>query len=446
MNQKHLLFFIVIALAMGMLLFVKEMNVPPEYSNQETALIMKEFKPERITRIEISKGEETIQLIRENDTWVVPTLWGITASEERIVDLLLAVKDLKGEERARSKELYPDFGITEKMAVHLVFKEDDKPRLHLLLGTQKPRWKNVFIRKAESEAVYLAETDIFPLLGIMGEIATAKLKAEHWADLSILSLSVDDLSKVEIRDKRQWYDPTEALPFEASMEPIQTYYRELTQLRAKTVVDPAASNYGLDKPVWQLRVSIREKDPLMISVGAQQEGTTDRYVRAGDSPFVYVMTEYGLSRLRGDRAKWIRNNPFKIDKSLIESIRVQTPTEEAQVAWIPASWPELESYFKALRGLTLQAVADPDEQYANDGRNWIEFTFRDKTQAKLTCHSSPEEGGQMLPCRWSQSSIDFKLGGWTYKQLFEDLNGLAMPKVAIPEDAKATEAPAPTAS
>lgn len=131
------------------------------------------FSTNTVWRIELYKGEERdsgVKLKREDTGWKVVTLSWRKADNRRVEKLFSDLQLMRGDLRGYDPELFSDFLISDKEAIHIVFYDKtEKEYLHLLAGKREPIFGHRFIRFKNDAAVYLIDKKLQSSIGAFGD-------------------------------------------------------------------------------------------------------------------------------------------------------------------------------------------------------------------------------------------------------------------------------------
>ncbi|MBI4598189.1 MAG: DUF4340 domain-containing protein [Candidatus Omnitrophica bacterium] len=285
MNSRQLTILGVVLAVLVAAVAIKRFQPRKEVFREETQSLDVRVDTGAADRITISKGTPeapAIELAKTESTWTVPSAWHAKADGERIKRLLTRLTELTGERRGNREQLFDDFGITDAKAIHITLSQRNTELLHVLLGTKSVGWDQFFLRRAGSPAVFLCRSNLLSSeLGIFGNLESATLKAESWVDRRLFDAAPETVTGVELREgSGEWRR------LEADLAP---YLQSLANLNATEVVDPDGSGYGLEQPVWQLRLTKKEGAPIELAVGGTRAGSTDaRYVKVTAIPPLMV--------------------------------------------------------------------------------------------------------------------------------------------------------------
>ncbi len=162
-----------------------------------------------------SSAETSLNLTKKDHSWWVEVerekvKFLAPAKLSRIKRLTTSLSELKGEKRASGAEILDTFSLKEDQALHLVLKSTGSILLNLLIGKRGPQWDSCFVRKEDSDHVYLVSKNLLSLFDIWDETAKACPEARPWVDLSVVTqgpMEIEGLSYS--KGAKQWSLVTE---------------------------------------------------------------------------------------------------------------------------------------------------------------------------------------------------------------------------------------------
>ncbi len=344
MKAKQLLsliiiFFIATGIFVAKKVFLKEKLETKEYTSLEIS-----FNPSHVKEIKIeAPNSEGVSLINKDNDWVVASRWNLEAERPKIEMLIAAFSNLTGELRSASKGLLGDYGITEGKAYSITISTEDSQPQKFFIGAKKPSPGKTFLRKNNSNAVYLVNADIFSLFGIEGD---GSLDQNFWVDLKLLRTDIDKIESIQIvksiegrevstvwlkkeldtkKDLKHWVVVGEKKPvFDIDASKIRSFIARLNNLRAIQAVKPGSKDYGLGTPFLRIILG-NGKGRKELIVGNEVSGQSkERYV-ATSKDSIYTISDSRLKNLDIDISKFFIDNPLRIDKKSLESISISTP-------------------------------------------------------------------------------------------------------------------------
>lgn len=145
---------------------------------ESAVYLIKNLPQAFINKIVVYKGEdesEKISFLKDKENnWNIEGMPQKKVKEGAVKGLFKELNNLKGEVRSQTKDIFADFGIEDKDALHLVLFTDNQEFRHLVISYLKPEWGRNFVRLYGSQEVILVEKDILSSLGL-------------WADRSSLA-------------------------------------------------------------------------------------------------------------------------------------------------------------------------------------------------------------------------------------------------------------------
>jgi hypothetical protein len=344
MKFKHLIFLGMILFLLLAALYVKKILITSEIETTEYKSLEISLNASDVYAIEFKKAQEddTLKLVKKDEEWFIPTQWNIRAKKQSIERLLEDISGLQGELRSSSKEVLPDYGLTDEEAFSIgVFDENDKPIQQFFVGTKKPSYGKSFLRKADSVDVYLVDKDIFSLLGIYGEPKEAKINTERWIDLSIIEFEVEKIEAIKIvrleqehkiisvdikkeldekKNLKKWVAVGEVPVFDLDAKKIKEFLKKINKMYATKAVEPKAKEYGFDNPYLTVSLTSQESQ-IELLLGAQEKGE-NRYVKTSPG-FVYILPKYRVKDLDIDISRFFIDNPLRIDKDKLQVLTIK---------------------------------------------------------------------------------------------------------------------------
>jgi hypothetical protein len=333
MGFKKLLVILGVVLGLLVLVLVKKAAQKKYLAQQESAPLTTEFVlikdlPETfILRVAAYKGDdEKNKLVLAKNSqglWILESKYGIKARKPSVDNLLNELKDLKGEVRAESKDLFADFQIEDSKALHILLEAGTGNIInHLVVSFLKPDWNKTFVRQEESEKIVLVNKDILSLFNLYNK--EAKLNDTYFADLKLFAFEAKQIQKIElISDKEQlifkksqpegdanpvWnFEPKEAQGEEIDSAKIDELLRNISNIYAKEILDPSLTTYGFDAP--SLKVTLKDpegKKAVEMEIGKYLESEKSHYLRVIPSNLVFKVPDSYIQKLKKERASFLK--------------------------------------------------------------------------------------------------------------------------------------------
>jgi len=445
-RQIALLVLVFAALLLG--IFIQKTHRPQEIAVQETAALLPAVDIAGIDAIRLKKGEGSeIELVRKNGAWQITNLWNAVSDEKRIAGFLALLSALRGEIRADDAALLEDFGIRDSEALHIFLLENGQEKVHLLAGIKSARLKEIFVRLADSNRVFVASSDLLFNLGIYNNPKDAKLDANAWADLNLFSFNPGEIERIEIKTpSSEWREIGARLPFEKDPAKVREYLDELLSLKASGIENPKAADYGFENPAWELRLVAKSGTAVSVLAGNAKAGDEkSRYFKRSDAPSVYSVSEFALRKIKTGESRFIRANPLGIpDEGPLKRLRIKTPQEILD--WNPSEKPgkAMEDYLESLKGF--QVLGVPQELRKKPRKDYgLEIEYEGTAPVKIACGSPEGEKSRESVCVNEANGISFTLSETGFESLFGNLDRLKEPSAGAPAP-EATPESAPKAA
>lgn len=212
---------IIVAILVGLVAYKKTSQRPASIIEQTrlVRLLPDGFSKADVARIELTSGDKADEKLvlsydKDADKWRVTTHFNAPAKKETVEKYLDAIAKMKGEPRTMgaSETALADYNLTDTKAFHVAgFKKDGtEPIFNLLVG-KSPGYKEVFVRKAGSNDVFVEETNLKQQAGIYDstpppaksgekpeEKPLPKPEAGTWLDKEIVKVDTEKLTKVAL--------------------------------------------------------------------------------------------------------------------------------------------------------------------------------------------------------------------------------------------------------
>ena len=398
MKSKSLIILIVVFAILAGLVLLKQ-------STKEEPTILDQVKLDPLVPEGVSKGdvavlelyaggnaEEKMVLTRvsaEPEAWRVTSHFNAPANGEKIGEYIGKILELKGELRATTtedSELAP-YQLGDDMAFHVKgLKEGvDEPLFDVLVG-KAPASNQVFMRAADSKAVYMVDVNLRREAGLFSEDMAAAPEAESWLKKDVVSIAKDTISKVTVEtpDKRVVIaketkevpveEPEAATESDASAEagaepaePAEPATRTETSwvlaeggagrdvkqsgienlagafapLTSTDIVDPEKlAEWGLENPAFRCTIDVDDKDEDVIIEGGRPDPDGDGYVRvaSADSSVIFKLPKWTFEKVFPKGRDIVNLPALSVDKATIARIDITQPEGNVSLAMTGDTW------------------------------------------------------------------------------------------------------------
>lgn len=208
-----------------------------------------------LTAVDLSVGSTEnpqIQLTKDSSSgqWKVATAFDAPADLERLNRLVRSLRGLSGEERARDKRWFSDFGVGEE-GLELHLRQADRTVGRLVIGRSRKDPTTHFVRLKDGEVVYSTEENLLGEMGLWGSRLPETLSSQDWVDLRLFPVTVDQVDSLEVAE---WVNGSWVVRGERH-EPLdgdaQSVVSSAVYTRATAVVDPASQAAAFGEPRWR---------------------------------------------------------------------------------------------------------------------------------------------------------------------------------------------------
>lgn len=447
MKPRQLIVLVVIMVILITLVMVKKAQVPPEITQEEFTELDINVDDTKVETIEIGKGSgpAMLRMQKEGETWRIPDKWNAPVSRDKVTSALGMLKDLKGELRASSADLFTDFGIGDDKAFFVRMKDaEDKDLLHFLIGTEQPRYSSSFIRLKDRNDVFLVDYNLLLTFGIY-ETDTSEIKDSFWTDLRMLDFDsaaikgvridrrVDanvrtlELKKVEDAEaeRGRWTFVRQGLPFGVDASKVTDFLEELKRLSGTTYHDPVGEGYALDPFYMQVMLDAGEgaSTHVLTVGGSAGEGSESRYVRTTYLGPILALSTYSLNILDIDESRFFPANPLAIDTAKLTSVTVHGPSGERSVK--AEAFEQEKEVLDTLQGFSVSRLLVSDaegKKVKAKGGWWIEIVPKEGDSLTLDIGEALDEGAAEYAAQLRNNTLPFAISKDLYDRISELLS------------------------
>ncbi len=306
MKPRSSLVILVVVVAAVAAIAVYELVVVPgkERKEKQESLFFPELDKQAVTRLEITKGDTATVLVRQGDTaWKLGDS-GYKADQEAVSGALEKLAKLeRGIIASRNKESHRDLEVDEQ-GLEVKAAAKDELLARLVIGKQGKSYGTSFVRKGESEEVYMASENL--------KSSFDKTESE-WRDKNIFSEKLDRVTRILIeqglsggtqesmlisRDNEQGWelvlegDTAKKL----AKSKVDSLARTLTSLRAAEFADQVSlEEAGLDEPDKKATFALEDGSSLTLMVGDKDDSKF--FVKRGDQDTVFKVYQYNVKNI-----------------------------------------------------------------------------------------------------------------------------------------------------
>ena len=150
---------VVLIVVLSLLIVIKVLN---DRSNQTPSELIFKGDIEDVHKILLYKGNESVELVKENDQWVIFGNDSLMVRENRIDDFFNKVLNTKKETLVLdNKERWHVLSVDDSLGTHLeLYNNNDKKVGYYVFGRSSKDWKHNYVRIGNQSNVYLTDQNI----------------------------------------------------------------------------------------------------------------------------------------------------------------------------------------------------------------------------------------------------------------------------------------------
>jgi hypothetical protein len=350
-NKNILILAAVLVVLLGISLLQKKEHTKSTSGSATVKVVEGVITADQLDRITLGHGEneQAVELVATPTGWVVASAWDAPASLSRIESLLRNLSDLSGEFRSDNQSVLADYGLADDQAVKIVaFDKDGTEVLAVDVGNTPERVPGNFVKRPDSNEVYLSQTNLLSQLGLYDGPGLPGFP--HFLELQAVKEDRLAVDRIVLNDEGgslemvkefaeaqplpgQVDDPDQAT--EDQVEPAGTdrttwewkmtspqtkalaktkadgVLGALVSIRAADVDDPAGDMalYGLAEPTRRATLYLDDGSEKTVAFGHKREAAGDLkegyWMKVSGEPTVWVVSEY------------VVNNIFKTEADLL---------------------------------------------------------------------------------------------------------------------------------
>jgi len=328
MNKKVIyILLIVLGVLLVFSVILRNVNSPTSTPESLAALDI-DFDSGKAAFIDVFKRDypdSGLHFARIDTEWVVTNAYNAPAKKTDIEKLLSDLNDVSGQVRGESADLYPDFEITDSLALQIeIFDSERSNLLHAYVG-KGASGRGTFIRLEGSPVVYLADENFVSRFAAWSEPPEKKLPTDRWIELTLCGIPRENIKSFKIARGKTVYDfalleeqsgdtltppvetwtqisPEKGLKLDESK--IKRLHSAIFGLRASGVTDPVNfDKFGLDNPEYSVWAADSAGNSVLISFSKPVNDKDDRYAMVEGKGTVYTVLKSTFDRIFEDQFK-----------------------------------------------------------------------------------------------------------------------------------------------
>lgn len=332
MKTKQLWTLLIILAVLGAGTFLRQTQKPAKLSLQENIPLNLSFTEDQIKKIIIErtweehegvKPSQKVELIKKNQGWELPGFFNARVNSQKVTEFFRQIRDAQGEQRTKGKQFFRDFEIGDTGSFRVtLYSENQKPSLEFFLGL-KTASGSYFIRKKDSDAVYLTQTNFFAQMGIYGEPGKDNLFPEKWAATDFLAVDSGKVRSIEIKiwgnkgretvkagleiKDGKWHYENSSLKGAVSDQKVKDFLSGMATWTAEKVLPQGAKDFS--KPLWQMTVFFNSGESKTFKAADKDEKTGAIYFQVSGDGAAYQVSKYYFDNMDKDDAYFAEDKP-----------------------------------------------------------------------------------------------------------------------------------------
>jgi len=313
MKKKNIFILLGILVALVLItMIIENMGKRDERKADEEATLFPGFAADQVSSIQIKIKDKEVRLNKEGDTWLVATADNYPADQESVTRMLDTFAELKSKltaSKSAAKHFQFEVDVINGISVMIMGKSDEDVLAHLFVGKMGSDYTSTYIRKAEQDAVLLADGYLKSLFD-KGERGWRDRKIFDFDTNQVQRLTLTSQEKGTITIESQGDGNWQILEPEVSpgkKDVVDRIINEISKLSADSFAekkepteegaDPL-KEYKLDEPQSTVTVDMKDGSVRILHVGDQSN--QNFYVKREGQNTVFMLQKGKIDRIFND--------------------------------------------------------------------------------------------------------------------------------------------------
>ena len=305
MKLKHnlILLIVLIIFASVILLFERPFENKAKKTREEAPPLFPDLKIEQVKKIVVKKSNTTTTLENRDNVWYILDKEAYPADLTIVEGVIKKIQGFKKINLAsRKKDKHSLFGVKEGMGVEVTLLGPEKKELaRFLIGKTGPDFLSTYIRKADSDDVYLHDDYL------RGDFDK---QVNNWRDKTILAFNPNEVVTLTISKRKeketlvltkdtqgnwQFEEPISSL---AENPPTEKLLTTLGNLKAIDFADEEkeVKESGIDDPTYQITVRLKDNRKKTLLVGNKKE-KGQYYAKNDEKKYLFLLDQNTVESL-----------------------------------------------------------------------------------------------------------------------------------------------------
>lgn len=469
MKPRHLIVLSILFLALAAAVVVQKLQAPRHLGFEITRPLNLSFDKEKVQGLNLKFRDQVMEIQKKDEGWQIISEWNTLAGTERVDSFLNQLMNLQGELRSTDPGLLKDFGLEDEEAlwVELYGADRQQELFTLLVGTGAAESEAVFVRKPGSAEVFAVDRPLLAAAGysstketgvaremgfwndlrlFRGETAEIQALAFHRKDAApgaVFSLLKKETLEGENKTAAWVFDGTPPA-FEPDPRKVEDLLQLLAGARALKALNPSG-DYGLDKPLVELELTLKEGKKIRLSVSSSGTETKSYFLRTSADPAVFEIALYHVKRLDVTQRHFFLENPFGLETSEIQQALLQRSAQERFIGQTEDKKTELARLAAILGSLDygVRVLKEPSAWTESEAR--LEVHAREDKKWLLD-FGKKQGQTEWVPLRVGEDKRVFGVPEKVFQDLFSNLAAKAPVTAPVQETPPAPAPPAQPAA
>jgi len=305
MKLKHnlILLIVLIIFASVILLFERPFENRAKKTQAEAPYLFPDLKVEQVKKIVVKKSNTITTLENRDNLWYLLDKEDYPADSTIIAGVIKKIQGFKKINLAsRKKDKHSLFEVKEGIGVEVtLFGSEKKELARFLIGKTGPDFLSTYIRKADSNDVYLYDDYL------RGDFDK---QVSNWRDKTILAfnptevvtLTISKLKEKETialtKDTQGNWQLEEPISSLTENPPIEKILTILGNLRAADFADEEkeVQDSGIDDPTYHITVRLKDNRKKTLLVGNKQE-KGQYYAKNDEKKYLFLLDQNTVESL-----------------------------------------------------------------------------------------------------------------------------------------------------
>ncbi|MFQ6040431.1 MAG: DUF4340 domain-containing protein, partial [Candidatus Poribacteria bacterium] len=252
--------------------------------SKPAASLFPDFKSDSVAKVELTKGDKTTVLKKDNGKWLVETSDNYPADKKFVEDILSKVSEFKTDNLISDKPEKQSLFEVDSSGIEAKFSGSSGDLLaHFFVGKMGTDYRSGYVRKADSNNVYIMDGNLRSMFG---------KESGEWRDKTIFEFTSGNVTKLTLvseeekvllqldAENNEWklIEPEAA---NAKKDIVEGILNTLSALKANDFAEKKElKEYGLDEPKSLVSADLNDGTSKTLFIGKEESGKY--YVKRAD--------------------------------------------------------------------------------------------------------------------------------------------------------------------